>query len=141
MHLFLGDDTITITNSISEDDSDYKTSKTWQLVFSGDKENKENWVIHLLQHAADHRRWKKAATTKMEVFSPAKAMTKDRSTSSLGNNEPLYERVTFKTNTLTRKATVKKTKSFKRTRSKLALIYNQTGASSDDKDGNKHILI
>ena len=107
-------------------------------MFIGDKENKEAWVIHLLQHAADHRRWKKAAIAKMEIFSPAKGMKKDRSASSLGNNEPLYERITFKTNTLTRKATVKKTKSFKRTKSKLALIYNQTG---DMEDGNKQILI
>ena len=128
---------------MKEDDFDSKAhiSKTWQLVFEGDKENKENWVIHLLQHAADHRRWKKAAITKMEVFSPAKAMIKDRSTSSLGKNEPLYERVTLKTNTLTRKATVKKTKSFKRTRSKLALIYKQTGADNDLEEEDKHVLI
>ena len=128
---------------MEEDGFDSKTpiSKTWHLVFDGDKENKEKWVIHLLQHAADHRRWKKAATTKMEVFSPAKAMIKDRSTSSLGNNEPLYERVTLKTHTLTRKATVKKTKSFKRTRSKLALIYKQTGAENDSNVEDNHVLI
>ena len=139
----VGDDTITITNSMDEEANDFKSSNsmTWKLIFDGDKENKENWVIHLLQHAADHRRWKKAATTKMEILSPAKAMAKDRSTSSLGNNEPLYERVTLKTNTLTRRATVKKTKSFKRTRSKLALIYNQTGDNDVIDDKSQQVLI
>ena len=111
------------------------------MTFNGEKENKENWVIHLLQHAADHRRWKKVAVQKMEVFSPAKGIQKDRSTSSLGNNEPLYERVTFKTSALTRNATVKKTKSFKRTRSKLALIYNQTGADEGLEERKQPILI
>ena len=140
---FIGNDTITITNSMDEDGNDFKSSNsmTWHLVFDGDKENKENWVIHLLQHAADHRRWKKAAITKMEIFSPAKGLAKDRSTSSLGNNEPLYERVTLKTNTLTRRATVKKTKSFKRTRSKLALIYNQTGDHDASDVKSSQILI
>ena len=125
------------------DGNDLKSSSsmTWHLVFDGDKENKENWVIHLLQHAADHRRWKKAATTKMEILSPAKALGKDRSTSSLGNNEPLYERVTLKTNTLTRRATVKKTKSFKRTRSKLALIYSQTGDNDLNDEKDNQVLI
>ena len=140
---FIGDDTITVTNTNNEDDYDYKksSSKTWQLIFVDDKENKENWAIYLLQHAADHRRWKKAAIARMEIFSPAKGTKKDRSTSSLGNNEPLYERITLKTNTLTRKATVKKTKSFKRTKSKLTLIYNQTGGTDEVIGGNKQILI
>lgn len=35
-----------------------------------DKENKVMWLAHLYQHACDHRRWRQAAQTKMEILSP-----------------------------------------------------------------------
>lgn len=34
------------------------------------KEKKAMWLAHLYQHACDQRRWRQAATEKMEVFSP-----------------------------------------------------------------------
>ena len=57
----------------------------------------------LLQHAADHRRWKNAAMKKLALGSLAEI--------EAGNaaKKPRY------------------TKSFKRTRSKLHMLYNQTG--------------
>ena len=63
-----------------------------------DKENLHKWLVHLLQHAADHRRWKGAATTRMEVLSP--------------RNEE-------RTMTLSRP--------MKRTRSNLVMMYNEAG--------------
>lgn len=70
------------------------TSKTWEFYFE-DKENLHVWLIHLIQHAADHRRWKQVAEEKMEVFSP--------------KAEEIVKR------------------SVKRTKSKLVLLYNETG--------------
>ena len=80
------------------------------------------------------RRWKRAAQIKMTLL-PSKSCGGSviKSTSSLGDETvPLYESiVTTKKRTvkntvnLKRRETVKKAKSFKRTKSKLALIYNQ----------------
>lgn len=81
-----GDDTLTIKNSV-----------TWEFCFE-DKENLTSWLIHLIQHAADHRRWKQAATEKMEVLEPKH---------------------------VAREATLRKP--YKRTRSKLVLLYNDHG--------------
>lgn len=45
-----------------------------------DKENKVMWLAHLYQHACDHRRWRQAAQTKMEILSPdTKPITQSRS--------------------------------------------------------------
>jgi len=63
-----------------------------------DTENLHKWLVHLIQHAADHRRWKGAATTRMEVLSP--------------RDEEM-------TRTLSRP--------MKRTRSKLVMMYNEAG--------------
>ena len=41
----------------------------WEFKFD-DEERMKNWFMHLSQHAADHRRWKQAATKKMEVLDP-----------------------------------------------------------------------
>ena len=63
----------------------------------------QKWLVALLQHAADHRRWKNAATRKLALGSLAEV--------DKGNQakRPRY------------------TKSFKRTRSKLFMLYNETG--------------
>jgi hypothetical protein len=64
-----------------------------------DKENLHNWLVHLIQHAADHRRWKEAASTRMEVLSPKNML---EGAPTMGR--PL-----------------------KRTRSKLVMLYNEAG--------------
>ena len=110
----------------------------------------ELWLEHLFQHAADHRRWKVAAANKMNVYSPGgeKKLFKPSSTSSLAASsyvEPVApskpeKEVTFnfpsKVSSLSmsmsfraskRQKRVEAKKSFKRTRSKLVLMYNQTG--------------
>ena len=101
---------------------------------------------HLFQHAADHRRWKVAASKKMSVYSPGvEKKVKPSSTSSLA--APVLEPVTLpkpdkevtfsfpKVSTLSLSKSFKASKrqkrvearSFRRTRSKLVLMYNQTG--------------
>ena len=53
--------------------------KVWMFQFDGDKNRMQNWLEHLLQHASDHRRWKKAAEERMTVLSPkAKCSTLKR---------------------------------------------------------------
>jgi len=36
-------------------------NKSWTFYFE-DKENLHHWLVHLMQHAGDHRRWKDVAT-------------------------------------------------------------------------------
>jgi len=141
-----GSNSITLTNKLSED----QPTKTWELVFDESdhesQELKEKFLVHMFQHAADHRRWKRAAQIKMTLL-PSKSCGGSviKSTSSLGDETvPLYESiVTTKKRTvkntvnLKRRETVKKAKSFKRTKSKLALIYNQTGGEDEDEE-NAH---
>ena len=62
----------------------------------------------LLQHAADHRRWKVAANKKLPLGSLAEVST-TRNTAK----KPRY------------------TKSFKRTRSKLVMMYEGTGLDDE----------
>ena len=66
---------------------------TWEFCFA-DKDVTHNWLVHLLQHAQDHRRWKQVAESRMDVYSPKANMSEGRP--------------------------------FKRTRSKLVLLYNET---------------
>lgn len=63
----------------------------------------------LLQHAADHRRWKTASTQKLTLGSRSEV---DLS-SNKASKKPRY------------------TKSFKRTRSKLVMLYNETGLDDE----------
>jgi hypothetical protein len=104
---------------------------------------------HLFQHAADHRRWKIAAANKMNVYSPGGGKKfKPCSTSSLAvpHFEPAThpkadKEVTFnfpKVSTLSlsksfkaskRHKRVESKRSFRRTRSKLFLLYNQVSIS------------
>ena len=70
---------------------------TWKVDFE-----QKSWLMALLQHAADHRRWKIAATKKLNLGSRAEI-------SQNASKRPRY------------------TKSFKRTRSKLVMLYNETG--------------
>jgi hypothetical protein len=44
-------------------------SVCWEFFFE-DKENLHLWLVHLLQHAGDHRRWKTAAVERMQILSP-----------------------------------------------------------------------
>jgi hypothetical protein len=69
----------------------------------------------LLQHAADHRRWKIAATAKLQLGSLAEVDVHeaDPQAQSKGPKRPRY------------------TKSFKRTRSKLVMLYNQAGMDDE----------
>lgn len=76
-----GDDILSIANK----------KIRWEFVFE-DKENLHNWLIHLIQHAQDHRRWKQAAEQRMLVYSPQNVTVQRRP--------------------------------FKRTRSKLVMLYN-----------------
>ena len=64
---------------------------SWLFTFE-DKEQLHNWLVHLIQHAADHRSWKQAASRRMRVLSPQAVQTEKRT--------------------------------FKRTRSKLVMLYN-----------------
>jgi len=139
-----GTNCISLTTKIGED----QPAKTWELVFDEDEdgeESKEMFLVHLFQHAADHRRWKRAALTRMTLQPPRSSTSAIKSTSSLGTEAvPLYESiVTTKKRTVKRTATVKKAKSFKRTKSKLALIYNQTGGAEEDEENLpvNHVLI
>ena len=84
-------DTLTIANS---------EKLQWRFHFE-DKENLYHWFVHLVQHANDHRRWKHAATERMEVLSP-KNVARDP---------------TMRTMT--------------RTRSKLMRLYDQIGHEDD----------
>ena len=65
-----------------------------------------------MQHSADHRRWKIAATKKFNLGSLADVESCDASTKAKSPKRPRY------------------TKSFKRTRSKLVMLYNQAGSDS-----------
>ncbi len=48
----VGDDVLSLTTS----------GRAWRFRFPAeDKENMHRWLVHLIQHAADHRRWKQAA--------------------------------------------------------------------------------
>jgi len=153
-----GDNCIKLTNEMGDAcDEEEKSGKTWELVFD-DKETKDKYLVHLFQHAADHRRWKRAALTKMALMSKSRASaTNIAGNSWLGNerNVPLYESIVTKKKrrmatlkrsatmkrpaaTLTRSATIKQAKSFKRTRSKLALVYNQTGAEDENDDDEEN---
>ncbi len=64
--------------------------------------------MSLLQHAADHRRWKGAASKKMKLGS-----IRDLEVSTNPSKKSKY------------------TKSFKRTRSKLVMLYNETGINDE----------
>ncbi len=131
---------------------------TWELSFpveqscSSSKENSnpgsqssyDSWLVHLLQHAADHRRWKSVATNKMDVYSPGGGNRNKTSSSSLisWNLEPTpssfvkpEKEVTFQFPRMSsfnpssaKRQKREAKKSFRRTRSKLVLLYNQTGA-------------
>lgn len=129
----------------------------WQISFVNSNQTKENsdpqskelskdeydsWLVHLLQHAADHRRWKVAATSKMELYSPG--ATNKKSASSLVHwniDPPAYQpearperdgpfqfprMSSFNPSSAKRQKREAK-KSFRRTRSKLVLLYNETG--------------
>ena len=50
LHLNTGDDVLSLTTCAA----------SWRFRFE-DKENLHRWLIHLIQHAADHRRWKQVA--------------------------------------------------------------------------------
>ena len=109
-------------------------------------ESYDSWLVHLLQHAADHRRWKIAATNKMDVYSPGggsrKAAGATSSSSLVSWSQDVVatqvrpeKEVTFQFprmasfNPSTAKRQKREAKkSFRRTRSKLVLMYNQTGA-------------
>lgn len=82
-----GDHTLTVTNKKIPFEFDFE-----------DKDNLHKWLVHLIQHAADHRRWKGAATTRMEVLSP--------------RNE---------------ERTMALSRPMKRTRSNLVMMYNEAG--------------
>ena len=82
-----GDRSLTVTNKKIPFEFDFE-----------DKENLHKWLVHLIQHAADHRRWKGAATTRMEVLSP--------------RNE---------------ERTMALSRPLKRTRSNLVMMYNEAG--------------
>lgn len=62
----------------------------------------------LLQHAADHRRWKTASTQKLTLGSRSEVDLNPKA-----SKKPRY------------------TKSFKRTRSKLVMLYNETGLDDE----------
>ena len=51
----IGSNSITLTNKLSED----QPTKTWELVFDESdhesQELKEKFLVHMFQHAADHR--------------------------------------------------------------------------------------
>lgn len=69
-----------------------------------------------MQHAADHRRWKIAATKRLALGSLAEVglyTTNDSEQPSRSHKKPRY------------------TKSFKRTRSKLVILYNQAGTEDE----------
>ena len=70
-----------------------------------------------MQHAADHRRWKIAATKRLALGSLAEvdlySSTNDSEQPSRSHKKPRY------------------TKSFKRTRSKLVILYNQAGIEDE----------
>ena len=89
-----GKDTLTITNR----------GRPWTFVFE-EEENLHHWLVHLLQHAADHRRWKQAAVERMTVYSPTKATQSGESSGS---------------------------RTMKRTKSHLVRIYNQAGQDGDE---------
>jgi len=89
------EDCITITNG----------SCTW--IVNPEKDVKQKWLMNLLQHAADHRRWKTAALKKLALGSLSEIDTKNTA------KKPRY------------------TKSFKRTRSKLHMLYNETGLGDE----------
>lgn len=66
-----------------------------------------------MQHSADHRRWKIAATKKFNLGSLADVESFDSNNARAKSpKRPRY------------------TKSFKRTRSKLVMLYNQAGSDS-----------
>lgn len=78
-------------------------SSTWKLIFeTEEKENQQKWSTALMQHAADHRRWKIAATKRLALGSLAEvdlySSTNDSEQPSRSHKKPRY------------------TKSFKRTR-------------------------
>ncbi len=75
----------------------------------------------LLQHAADHRRWKMAALTKMALgtLSETEMIPKDFSDQTTTTSKARPKRPRY-------------TKSFKRTRSKLVMLYNQAGDDTDE---------
>ena len=69
-----------------------------------------------MQHAADHRRWKIAATKRLALGSLAEVdlyTTNDSEQPIRSHKKPRY------------------TKSFKRTRSKLVILYNQAGTEDE----------
>ncbi len=91
---------LTITNASGK--------RPMSFEFRFDKNNSENlhsWLVRLIQHAGDHRRWKEAATTRMEV-----ASTKEEENNG---DEPLMPPSHKRT--------------LRRTRSKLVELYNETG--------------
>lgn len=69
-----------------------------------------------MQHAADHRRWKNAATKKLALGSLAEVDTLPVSSNDPQGKAPKRPRYT---------------KSFKRTRSKLVMLYNQAGVEDE----------
>ena len=79
----------------------------------------QKWSTALMQHAADHRRWKTAATKRLTLGSLAEVDlypsggANDSEQPSRSHKKPRY------------------TKSFKRTRSKLVILYNQAGIEDE----------
>ncbi len=66
----IGDAGLSLTSGGDEDDVDAKAcGLSWRFHFE-DKENLHRWLVLLLQHASDHRRWKQVAESRMDVYSP-----------------------------------------------------------------------
>ena len=74
-------------------------------------EDKSRWLMALFQHAADHRRWKVAATQKLPLGASNEVNLSE--TVAQSRKRPRYA------------------KSFKRTRSKLFMLYNQAGVEDE----------
>ena len=94
------DSVISITNE----------TNTWTLDPER-SEDKSRWLMALLQHAADHRRWKIAASQKLPLGASSEVDLAENGQQS--RKRPRY------------------TKSFKRTRSKLFMLYNQAGVEDE----------
>ena len=73
----------------------------------------QKWSTALMQHAADHRRWKNAASKKLVLGSLVGVDTYSDPNDQRTSKRPRY------------------TKSFKRTRSKLVMLYNQAGIEDE----------
>lgn len=94
------DSSVSITNE----------TETWIIQLES-SDHKDKWLMCLLQHAADHRRWKIAASKRLPLGALNEIRVSDRGQ--------------------VQKRPAKYTKSFKRTRSKLFMLYNQAGVEND----------